>query len=255
VTGALAAPAPAAHAASFASCELSLTRAADAYEGLSVCAGSLGGASIMPTAGGALLRVDHDRMRPCMLGSAPAVLELASPKAVDVFQTDTVATEGRLELMRAGDAVTVRGAGWSEGDAVTFTGTGTWRGGGCRPDELELVLEVVPGTGSAPAGASGDSTFAPSSGTAARPRALRLTVAPRRVVRGRATRVRFLVRDAAGVAQRGAQVRFAGRRLRTDARGRASLRYVARRRGPITVRATKPGFREASALLRTRARR
>ena len=132
LAGALAAPTTVAMAASYASCHFSLERTADSYSGISNCVGSLGGASVMPVAGGALLRMG-DLREPCLTGGTPGSLELSSPRTLDVFQTDTVETAGRLHLLRAGGVVTVRGVGRSEGDAVSFTGSGIWRGGGVGP--------------------------------------------------------------------------------------------------------------------------
>jgi hypothetical protein len=78
-------------------------------------------------------------------------------------------------------------------------------------------------------------------------RALRLSVSPRTARSGRRTRFVVRVLGADGRTVPGATVRFSGRRVRA-ARGTIVLRFA--RPGRRVVRATKPGFRPARAVVR-----
>jgi hypothetical protein len=89
---------------------------------------------------------------------------------------------------------------------------------------------------------------------AARPgRRLRLTVRPRRARVGARVGFRFLVR-AGGKPVRGALVRLRGRRVRTGTRGRATLQLRFWQPGVRTARASRRGYRAASAPVRVRRR-
>lgn len=83
--------------------------------------------------------------------------------------------------------------------------------------------------------------------------ALRLTVRPNRVTTGRARLVRLLVTACLGDRRRpvaGAVIRFRARTVHTGRNGSASLRVLLHRRGVYRLRATRPGFRATTAILR-----
>ena len=82
----------------------------------------------------------------------------------------------------------------------------------------------------------------------ARP-ALRLAVSPRRVRVGRRVRLRFSVRSG-GAPVRSATVRIGGRTARTDRRGRAALVVRFGTARLHTARATRTGYRSATARVR-----
>ncbi len=81
-------------------------------------------------------------------------------------------------------------------------------------------------------------------------RQMRLSVRPRRAQRSRRTRFSFRVTTRRGTPVRGATVRLGGRRARTGKRGRAVLRKRFNRVGVRRARATRSGYRPATARVR-----
>jgi hypothetical protein len=96
---------------------------------------------------------------------------------------------------------------------------------------------------------SSDRVASASPCTRPRPR-LRLAVHPGRVVAGQRTRFTFRAGSPSASCVSGVAIRFAGRRVRTGRHGRAELTATLRRTGAWHARATKPGCREADALVR-----
>lgn len=87
------------------------------------------------------------------------------------------------------------------------------------------------------------------------PPRLRLEARPRRLVAGRTTPVRLTVRTDDGTAVAGATVRLGRARSRSDGRGRAVLRVRLSRAGRWAARASKPGWRRATTVVRVSAAR
>jgi hypothetical protein len=81
---------------------------------------------------------------------------------------------------------------------------------------------------------------------------IKLTAKPGRVVARHRTRFTFRLGSASPRCVDGATIRFAGRKARTDARGRVTLAAAMRKLGAHRVRATKPGCRGATAVVRVR---
>jgi hypothetical protein len=87
-----------------------------------------------------------------------------------------------------------------------------------------------------------------------RVRRLRLVVRPRRVVAGQRVRLRFRVTARRGGRWRPvrrARVRFAGRTMRTSRRGVVRMSKRFRRPGRFRARASRRGYRRASAAVRS----
>jgi hypothetical protein len=76
-----------------------------------------------------------------------------------------------------------------------------------------------------------------------------MAVTPRRVRAGRSSRLRIRV-TANGRAVPGATVRVAGQRLKTNRSGRTQVSVLPRRRGTMSLRASKRGMRAARANVR-----
>jgi triacylglycerol lipase len=81
---------------------------------------------------------------------------------------------------------------------------------------------------------------------------LRLRVSPTAVTARRRARLRFTV-TAAGDRVARARIRIAGRSARTNRNGRATIRVRFARPRLVRARATRPGFRAATATVRVRA--
>jgi hypothetical protein len=156
-----------------------------------------------------------------------------------------------------------RGASWQQTqvagpfDMLTAPPTGSTGILGRFVGDYQGLVALPGGFGAVFAQAKPQATAGPTDVFFARIRLgeqrLRLTVRPRRVRRGHRTRFRFRVTYVERGQRRGlagAGIRFAGRRARTNPRGRA--RIVARlvRPGSRRVRASKRGFRIATARVR-----
>jgi hypothetical protein len=114
-----------------------------------------------------------------------------------------------------------------------------------------FVSALVQGSPLAPA--AGGDVFGIVTRAGTRRPAIRLSVRPGSARRGPRVRLSFLARAKEGRLLRpllGARVRFGGHTVTTDVRGRASIR-IRPRAARYTGHATRPGFRPASATLRT----
>jgi hypothetical protein len=150
-----------------------------------------------------------------------------------VWSIDTATGARRLEIER-------HIAGESEG-LVTVRALG---------GELHWIVTPVDPEGNPPTYGTTSNVllhFTPASSAGTRPR-LRLRAQPRIVRAGRRTTVRFRV-TAHGAPVRGARVRFAGHSARTSRGGVARLTVRLRRPGRRTARASRGGFRPATAAL------
>jgi hypothetical protein len=215
-----------------------------AYDAKGTCNGTLNGRRLsnvpvtLAQAGHADASCQHALAFPPSSGAVTFPGGTRLPYTLD-FTSELTENDGTVYGTRSGWA-TMHSTFLTQRSSPTVVtdcaGTGTAK----APMDLSFTTRS-PLVSSRPAPAAGQPAAAPGSSR----RALRLTVTPRQARAGRRTRFSFRVTPAAR-----ATVWFAGRRVRTGPDGRATLaQRLAGRAGPRRARATRHGFRAATATI------